>query len=186
VIDYIGIEFYFIISLIIAGFGYAQGHITGSAIRHRFSLGRHFVRYLSIPVTVLFLLQAIIKINNMTNTENSTNIQTFTINFSQLVNSVQSLMPNDTLDIISYAIPVVIVLLTFMTGITGFSRRFIMTVSVIAFSLMVSVNLGVQMGDDAMLLFILYQVGVSCGVLIGTGALRSLQRLLHHIHFPNL
>ena len=185
-IDTIGVLYYVIASLVILGIGYAQGHITGSAIRHRFSLGRHFVRYLSIPVTVLFLLQAIIKINNMTNTENSTNIQTLTIDFSQLGNLVQSFMPNDTLDLISFAIPVGIVLLTIMAGITGFSRRFIMTVSVIAFAFMVSVKLGVQMGDDVMLWFILYQVGVSCGVLIGTGALRSLQRLSHHLHFPNL
>jgi len=187
VIDTIGVSSYIIASVVILGIGYAQGHITGSAIRHRFHVGRHFVKILSIPIAGLFLLQSIIKINSMMNSESSTNIQTVTnFDLAGLSNLVHSFVPSDTFGMISLAIPIVIILLTFMAGITGFSRNFIMTVSLIALAFMVSVTyLGFQFGDDVMLWFVLYQLSVSTGVLISTGAFNNIQRLLYRIHFPN-
>jgi len=185
VIDYIGLEYYLLIGLIIVGCGYAQGHLTGSAIRDRIHVGRNFVRIISIPLAALFFLQAFIKIHGMSNIANSPFAQTVAIHdISELSNFVQSFLPNDTFESILFAVPIVLFLLTFVAGASGKSKVFIRTISLIAVGFMFSIKyLGLEVDDDVMTWFVLYQLAIPTGILISTRALKNIQRLSSRIHF---
>ncbi len=187
-IEIIGLQYFLIISLIIFVIGYVQGHLTGSAIRHRFHVGHRFIRLISIPVAGLFFLQAIIRINSMSNVGSSSLAQPVSIqDLSGLSHFAQSLLPQDVFSAISLGLPVTIILLTVIARIRGRTRIFIMTVSLIALGFMISVKyLGVNIDDEIMTWYVLYQFAVPTGVLISTRALNRIQRLLSRIHFPNL
>ena len=187
-IDDIGLQSYLGIVLIISALGYAQGHITGSAIRKKFKIGRNFVKFLAIPIATLFFLHAFIKINGMIDAGNSQLTQTFTnLNLTQLPNLILGILPTDIFEVISFALPIGLFLLTFVAEIRGISKNFIRVMSVIAMIFMLSINyLGIVVDDDVMTLFILYQLTIPVGILISTGAFKSIQRWSARINFPNI
>ena len=166
-IDDIGLQSYLLIVGIISVLGYAQGHITGSAIRDWFHIGRSFVKILAIPIATLFFLQTFIKINGMINAENFQLTQTFTnLNVLEFPNLILGILPTDIFEVISFTLPIGLLLLTFVAGIHGISKNFIRCMSVIAMVFMISIKyLGVSVDDDVMTLFILYQLTIPVGIL---------------------
>ena len=186
--ELLDLQYFLFISLIIFVIGFVQGHLTGSAIRHRFHVGHHFIRLISIPIAGLFFFQAIIRINSMSNVGSSSLAQAISIqDLSGVSHFAQSLLPQDTFGAISLGLPMTIILLTAIARIRGRTGIFIMTVSLIALGFMISVKyLGLNVDDEVMTWYVLYQFAVPTGVLISTGALNRIQLLLSRIHFPNL
>ena len=153
------------------GIGLFQGIILGRAILVRFTRLQNHVKTVSITLFVLFLINAILSVPRFNSTEN--------INFSNLSASgpneiVSSLflifgMNTGFLTVLAISVTVMTFVVLKFTNLNGITKAF-----VFLFSLFILILTGISRFTEStpssfeVLLYLLYQLGISIGILIGT------------------
>jgi len=175
---------YLLITFIILSVGFAQGYITGNRIRKKFQRTKYFLRFVSIIIAGLFIIQATIRIDSISHVQKS--VSNFALdNPNQLFEMMNSLIPSDTFGWISLGIPTFLVILTFVSKLSKLPKLIFFGINIIALGFMISVKfLGVNIDADTMMLFVVYQIGIPMGVLVSTGALDQSLKWISKIKIP--